>query len=54
MPLTAKGSKIMKRMKDQYGSKKAKEVFYAMVNEGKLTGVEETKKKKKKAKKSKK
>lgn len=51
MPLTAKGKKIMSSMKKQYGAKKAKEVFYSMINEGKLTDVEEKKKTKKKGKK---
>lgn len=40
-------------MSKTYGSKKGKQVFYAMQNEGKLKGVEE-KSKKKKAKKGKK
>lgn len=43
MPLTSKGKKIMKNMIETYGKKKAKEVFYAMINEGKLKGVEEKK-----------
>ena len=40
MPLTKKGKKILKRMGKTYGAKKAKQVFYAMINEKKLTGVE--------------
>lgn len=48
MPLTKKGDKIMKSMAKTYGEKKAKNVFYAMINEGKLKGVEASKKKKKK------
>ena len=40
----------MATMRKHYGSKKAKNVFYAMINEGKLKGVE-GKSKKKKAKK---
>ena len=40
MPLTDKGKKVMKAMKKTYGAAKAKEVFYAMINEKKLTGVE--------------
>jgi len=48
MPLTKKGKKVMKAMKKQYGSKKAKSVFYAMINEGKLKGVEGKSKKRKK------
>lgn len=45
MPLTKKGKKIMARMKEVYGAVKAKEVFYAMVNSGKLTKVETKRKK---------
>lgn len=48
MPLTPKGKKVMASMKKQYGAAKAKHVFYAMINEGKLTGAEGTKKKGKK------
>ena len=44
MPLTAKGKKIMKSMKKQYGSKKAKEVFYASRNKGVISGVEKKRK----------
>ena len=32
MPLTTKGKKIMKSMKDRYGKKKGKTVFYASKN----------------------
>lgn len=40
MPLTVKGAKILEQMKRTYKSaKKAKSVFYAMINAGKLTGV---------------
>ncbi len=49
-PLTPKGKKIMKSMKGTYGAKKAKEVFSAMISEGKLKDVEGKKKPKKKAK----
>lgn len=42
MPLTKKGKKILGSMKKQYGAKKAKSVFYASVNAGKLKGVEPT------------
>lgn len=50
MPLTPKGKKVMKSMIRTYGSKeKAKQIFYSMINEGKLKGVEgKTKKKAKK------
>lgn len=51
MPLTPKGKKILKRMKSTYKTdKKAKSVFYAMINEGKIKGAEGTKKKKSKKK----
>lgn len=44
MPLTKKGTKILKAMKDQYGAKKGKEVFYASINSGKVKGAEGKKK----------
>lgn len=50
MPLTPKGKKILLRMTKTYGKEKAKQVFYAMINEGKLTGVEGKKPKKGKKK----
>jgi hypothetical protein len=40
MPLTARGKKIMKSMKEQYGKKKGEQVFYASKNKGKIKGVE--------------
>lgn len=40
MPLTKKGKKIMSAMKKEYGSKKAKKVFYASRNKGTIKGVE--------------
>jgi hypothetical protein len=42
MPLTTKGKKIMKSMKDRYGKKKGKSVFYASKNKGKIKGVDKT------------
>ena len=39
MPLTKKGKKIMKSMKDQYGEKEGKAVFYASANKGKIKKV---------------
>ncbi len=36
-PLTKKGKKILKNMKKTYG-KKAKKVFYASINKGKIKG----------------
>lgn len=46
MPLTAKGKKILKAMTKTYGAKKAKQVFYASIEEGKITGAEAKPKKK--------
>lgn len=43
MPLTSKGEKIMHAMKDEYGGKKGKQVFYASRNAGKISGVEDKK-----------
>jgi len=40
MPLTPRGKKIMKSMKERYGKKKGEQVFYATKNKGKLQGVE--------------
>lgn len=52
MPLTPKGKKILKKMKDFYkkktgSSSKGTQVFYSSISEGKLTGVEDKKPKKK-------
>ena len=44
MPLNKKGNEVMASMHKTYGSdKKAKQVFYASVNSGKLKGVEGSK-----------
>lgn len=40
MPLTAKGREIMENMTKEYGPDKAKHVFYASRNAGKITGVD--------------
>ena len=49
MPLTKKGTKILRSMKKTYGSKKkAEEVFYASANAGKIKGVHGRRKKRKK------
>ena len=40
MPLTKKGSKIINSMVKEYGAKKGKQVFYASINKGKITGAE--------------
>jgi len=40
MPLTKKGAEVLASMTKIYGSKKkAKRVFYSMINAGKLKGV---------------
>jgi hypothetical protein len=43
MPLTTKGKKIKKSMEKTYGKKKAKKVFYASINKGKIKGAEKKK-----------
>ena len=43
MPLNKKGKKIIKSMKDQYGSKRGEKVFYASMNKGNIRGVEKMK-----------
>ena len=40
MPLTKKGSKIKSAMTSEYGEKKGKQVFYASINKGRITGAE--------------
>ncbi len=40
MPLSKKGKKIMRAMKEDYGAKKGEEVFYASKNKGTIKGVE--------------
>lgn len=45
MPITKKGSKIIKAMKSEYGAKKGKQVFYASANKGTIKGVHKGKKK---------
>jgi len=39
MPLTAKGKKLKKKFREQYGEKKGDSIFYAMENSGKLKKV---------------
>ena len=39
MPLTAKGKKLKKKFREQYGNKKGDSIFYAMENSGKLKKV---------------
>lgn len=43
MPLTAKGKKIMRAMKEEYGAEKGERVFYASKNKGSIKGVEHKK-----------
>ncbi|MDE2015916.1 MAG: hypothetical protein KGI72_05335 [Patescibacteria group bacterium] len=43
MPLTRKGSEIMKAMGKEYGPEKGEKVFYASRNKGTIKGVEKTK-----------
>ncbi len=43
--MTKKGQKIMSAMMKEYGTKKGKEVFYALMNKGKIKGVHQGKKK---------
>lgn len=45
MPLTKKGKKIKKKMKQQYGADKGEEVFYASQNKGTIKGTHKKKKK---------
>ena len=40
MPQTAKGKKVMANLVREYGEKKAKSVYYAMIVDGKLKGAE--------------
>lgn len=39
MPMSPEGKKMMKSMKNQYGPRKGKQVFYAMENQGKVPGM---------------
>lgn len=39
MPLTKKGEKILGEMRQKYGDRKGKEVFYASANKGTIGGV---------------
>ena len=40
MPLTEKGEKIMRAMKEKYGPERGEEVFHASKNAGKISGVD--------------
>lgn len=52
MPLTKKGKKIKRKMREEYGPDKGDEVFYASQNKGTIKGTHKKNKyaKKKKAK----
>jgi hypothetical protein len=39
MPLTAKGEKILKNLKEEYGPEKGESVLYAGENSGRFTGI---------------
>lgn len=45
MPLTKKGTKIMRAMKRSYGKKKGARIFYASRNAGRIKGVDRKRKK---------
>lgn len=45
MPLTKKGSKILKEMQSKYGKVNGKAVFFASINKGKIKGAHKGKKK---------
>jgi len=46
MPLTKKGTKILRNMRKEYGPKKGESVFYASRNKGTIKGVEKKSKRK--------
>jgi len=46
MPLSKKGTKVMKAMKEEYGKDKGESVFYAAKNKGTIKGVEKRSRKK--------
>lgn len=45
MPLTKKGAKIKRAMKEEYGPEKGERVFYASKNAGTVKGVDKRKRK---------
>jgi len=45
MPLTEKGGSILAAMREFYGSKKGKQVFYASAKKGTVKGVHKKKRK---------
>jgi hypothetical protein len=42
MPLSKKGSKIKRKMRETYGKNKGSKVFYASINAGKIKGTKKT------------
>ena len=50
MPLTAQGKRTLEDFTKRYGHKKGKNIFYAMINSGKLKKMESEKKSTKKKK----
>jgi hypothetical protein len=48
MPLTPKGEKILQKMREEYGTEKGKQVFYASANKGTIKNVHPSKPKEKK------
>ena len=46
MPQTAKGKKILAKMKKTYGTKKGTSVFFASANKGTIKGMHKGKKRK--------
>jgi hypothetical protein len=46
MPLTKKGQKIKREMKEEYGDKEGEQVFHASANKGTIKGVKKGRSKK--------
>ena len=44
MPLTAKGTHILAKMRETYGEEKGENVFYASRNKGVISGVDKKRK----------
>jgi hypothetical protein len=44
MPLTKKGRKIKRKMEEEYGKKKGRQVFYASQNKGTIKGTHKKRK----------
>ncbi len=54
MPLTPKGRKILRHMREEYGAAKGKSVFYASINKGLIEGAEASGQKRRRARASRK